>query len=127
MKTFIRYITFPLIVGILIFIATCVLGPSDIPDMPEGVPWDKLVHFAMFFLLSSVSIYDYYRLHNGSPNTFRWLFWGFVLPIVYGGIIEILQGRYFSRSCDIYDWLADVMGSLVATILFVTILRKRNK
>ena len=126
MKTLLRYTILPIIIVLLIFIGTCIIQPSDIPDMPEGFQWDKLVHFGMFFLLSGVSMYDYFRLHDGSPNIFRWIFWGFVLPVIYGAVIELLQENFFSRSAEIRDWYADILGSLTATVLAIIILRKRS-
>lgn len=126
MKTLLRYTILPLLIGILIFIGTCIWQPEQMPEMPEGFPWDKLVHFGMFFLLSAVSMYDYHRLHNGKPNIFRWVFWGFVLPVIYGAIIELLQENFFSRSAELGDWIADILGSLTATVLAIIILRKRK-
>lgn len=126
MKTLLRYTILPLLIGILIFIGTCIWQHEQMPEMPEGLPWDKLVHFGMFFLLSAVSMYDYHRLHKGKPNIFRWVFWGFVLPVIYGAIIELLQENFFSRSAELGDWIADILGSLTATILAIIILRKRK-
>lgn len=127
MKTLLRYTLLPIFIGILIFVGTCIIKPSQIPEMPEGIQWDKFVHFGMFFLLSAVSMYDYFRLHNGRPNTLRWIFWGFVLPVIYGGVIELLQENFFSRSAELQDWIADIIGALTATVLALIILRKRTK
>ena len=91
MSTFLRYTFLPLLISLVIFIGTCLIQPAHVPEMPPGVPWDKLVHFGMFFLLSAVTLIDYYRLHKGSPHPFRWVFWGFIVPVIYGGVIELLQ------------------------------------
>lgn len=128
MKNYLRYIFFPLFIGFLIFVVTCLWSGSSIPRMPEGVPWDKLVHFGMFFTLSAVSYFDYYRLHDGNPIKLRWLFWCFLLPVVYGGVVEILQYEFIpSRSGDWMDFWADMLGSLSATALaFIYLSRKRK-
>lgn len=126
MKILIRYTFLPLLTGLLIFIATCLIGSSSIPDMPGKIAWDKLVHFFMFFFLSMVSLVDYFRLHKGAPRFIRWIFWGFVLPVLYGGIIELLQKYFFpSRSAEWADWGADILGSLIAT--FVVVLLSKRK
>jgi len=128
MSTFLRYMFLPLLVGFIIFIGTCVIGPEAVPDLPSPLPLDKFAHFGMFFLLSAVSLLDYYKLHNESPPAFRWIFWGFVIPVIYGGVIEILQKYFFtSRSAEAADWIADILGTAVATFLVITFLRKRNK
>lgn len=127
MKTIIRYITLPLLIVLLIFIATCLITPEQVPDMPKGVAWDKLVHFGMFFVLSAVSLYDYFRLHKGSPSILRWTFWGLIVPIFYGGVIELMQMYFFNyRGAEWGDWIADILGSLTAFIMVIIILKKRK-
>ena len=127
MKSLLRYIFLPLLIVILIFIATCLISSPEIPDMPEGIPWDKLAHFGMFFLLSSVSLIDYFRLCKGNPPLLRWLLWGFFVPVFYGGVIELLQKYFFVfRSAEWADWIADILGSLVATVIVIIFLKKRR-
>lgn len=120
MKTLLRYTFLPFLTVLIIFIATCLLTPTNMPSMPEGLPWDKLVHFGMFFTLSAVSLIDYYRMHSGTPSKIRWIFWGFVIPVIYGGVIELMQKYLFaSRSAEFADWIADILGSLIATVVIV--------
>lgn len=127
MKSLLRYIFLPLLIVILIFIATCLISSSQIPALPGGIPWDKLVHFGMFFILSAVSLFDYYKLCKGNPPILRWIFWGFLVPVFYGGVIELVQ-KYFvvSRSAEWGDWIADILGSLVATVIAIIFLNKRR-
>lgn len=128
MKRYFRYISLPLFVVLLIFIGTCILTGSNLPEMPEVIPWDKIVHFGMFFILSGVSLIDYYRLHNGNPIKIKWLFWGLVVPILYGAAIELMQKYFFTaRSAEWGDFIADVLGSLSATIIvFIYVNRKKD-
>lgn len=127
MNKLLRYTLLPLLVCFIIFIGTCIIKPSQVPEMPSGVQWDKLLHFGMFFLLSAVSLIDYYRLYKGNPHPFRWVFWGFIVPVAYGGIIELLQLYAFSsRSAEWGDWVADILGSLSAALLIIIFLKKRD-
>ncbi|MCE5204553.1 MAG: VanZ family protein [Porphyromonadaceae bacterium] len=127
MKLLLRYTFLPLITGFIIFFATCLVSPSQVPDMPDDVPWDKLVHFGMFFFLSAVSLVDYYRMHKGNPAVFRSILWGFLVPVLYGGAIELLQKYFFPpRSAEWGDWIADILGSLTAVILIIIFFRKRR-
>lgn len=87
--------------------------------MPLLLPWDKVVHFGMFFVLSFVNFIDYYKLCDGKPPMLRWIMWGFVVPVLYGGIIEILQERYFGRCGDLLDFVADALGSASAMVLII--------
>ena len=127
MKALLRYTFLPLLTVLIIFIATCLITPSQMPGMPEGFPWDKVVHFGMFFFLSAVSLIDYYRMHKGNPPTLRWIFWGFFIPVLYGGGIELLQKYFFaSRSAEWGDWIADILGSLAATVVLIIFFKKRR-
>lgn len=117
MLSILRYMFFPALVCVLIFVGTCLLRPTDVPDLPAFLPWDKVVHFGMFFLLSAVSLIDYYLLHDKQPRLYRWLFWGLIVPIIYGGIIELLQKHVFVyRSGDIWDFVANVLGAICGTV-----------
>lgn len=128
MATLLRYMFLPLVVGFFIFVVTCLIGSDNVPDMPPGIAWDKLAHFGMFFILSAVSLFDYYKMHNGHPFIFRWILWGFVIPVVYGGGIELLQKYLFtSRSAEWGDWIADMLGSMVATLFAIIYLQKSKK
>ena len=128
MNNHLRHIFLPVFVGFVIFAGTCLLNSSDVPEMPQGIPWDKVAHFGMFFVLSAVCLFDYYRLHNGSPNLIKWMGWGFLLPVLYGGAIELMQKYFFpSRSAEWGDFIADVLGSFFAAcIAIIYLIRKRS-
>ena len=128
MNSYIRYTLIPGIVALLIFYLTCIVNVDSIPVPKKIFQFDKVAHFGMFFFLSLVIYFDYYRLHNGKPKMYKWLFLGLIVPIIYGGVIEILQEKYFGRSGDVMDFVADALGSLTATaVLFFYIRRKRKR
>lgn len=125
MNSYLRHILLPAIVGLVIFTVTCLISSNDVPDLPKIVAWDKIVHFGMFFLLSAVALFDYFRLHQGKPKMSRWIFWGFVLPVIYGGIIELMQKYFFvSRSAEWGDFIADILGSGTALIIALFLYNK---
>ena len=125
MNNYLRHILLPAVVGAVIFVGTCLINPNDVPNMPQGIQWDKIVHFGMFFVLSAVSLFDYYRLHNGKPRLLRWILWGFVVPVMYGAIIELMQKYIFqSRSAELADFIADVLGSLTALLIALFLYKK---
>lgn len=128
MSRFFRHLLLPVFIGLVIFVLTCLLTPNEIPEMPDIIPWDKLAHFGMFFVLSVVCYYDYFQLNDGNVRKGRWIFWGFVIPVLYGASIELLQKYVFtSRSADIVDFLSDMIGSVVASILSIYILDRKQK
>lgn len=117
MRSSIRYIIFPGLIALVIFYLTCIVDVESIPVPEKVFQYDKLVHFAMFFALSAAVFIDYYLKHKGKPNGYRWLLFGLVIPVIYGGLIEIAQENFFARSGDLYDFIADAMGSMSATII----------
>jgi VanZ family protein len=57
-----------------------------------------------------------------------WIFWGFVMPVLYGGVIELLQSKVFIyRSGELLDFVADALGSLCALILALIILKRKPR
>ena len=117
MRSSIRYIIFPGLIALVIFYLTCIIDVDSIPVPEKVFQYDKLVHFAMFFALSAAVFVDYYLKHKGKPNGYRWLLFGLVIPVIYGGLIEVAQENFFARSGDLYDFIADAMGSMSATIV----------
>ena len=123
-----HYALIPALIGALIFVATCLWTPSNLPPLSSDIPWDKVVHFLMFLILSGASLIYYYKLHRSKPLVWKWIFWGFIVPIIYGGIIELMQGRIFpGRSSELADFVADVLGSTTAMLFAFYYYRKSKK
>ncbi|OJV39103.1 MAG: hypothetical protein BGO33_14185 [Bacteroidia bacterium 43-41] len=128
MNRYLRHILLPFFVGFAIFAVTCLLSSDDVPQLPPIIAWDKVAHFGMFFVLSAVSLFDYFQLQNGHPKMGRWIFWGFVLPVMYGAAIELMQKYFFrSRSAEMADFIADVLGSLIALLIALFLYKKFRK
>ena len=127
MRSSIRYIILPAIIAFTIFYFTCLVNVESIPSSVQFFQFDKVAHFGMFFVLSGAIYFDYYRLHKGAPNKFRWLLFGLIIPIIYGGVIEIVQEHFFLRSGEWLDFAADSLGSLCATgIAFIYLSRRKQ-
>ena len=112
-----RYLWPPLIVASIIFYLCCLITPSDIPsvEIVFFIPTDKLVHFIMFFGLSGVASVNYILVRKGNIIILKLIALAILVPILYGGLIEIIQKEYIDgRSGDWYDFLADALGSLAS-------------
>lgn len=87
----------------------------DVPDfkLPDFDLKDKVMHGGAYVVLSLIICFELYRQ--------RYLFrekkmvaWSIGFPILYGGLIELLQENFFPpRSGEWSDWLADIIGALV--------------
>ena len=45
----------------------------------------------------------------------------------YGGLIEVLQFKYFNRGGDWWDLFADVLGGVVGCLLYPTAKKQKDK
>lgn len=97
---------------------------TPLPQL-DGLPGnsDKALHLAGYaglaFLLSlRLSALPAFRLH-----TIRILGIAFALSLFYGAADELLQIPV-GRHCDIYDWLADVVGTTIGLACFVAVRRQ---
>lgn len=69
----------------------------------------------MYFGLSGATALFYVFDKRGDINIRKMLIGAIFLPIIYGGLIEIIQWKLFPpRSGDWFDFLADALGSLSA-------------
>ncbi|MEI8085197.1 MAG: VanZ family protein [Paludibacter sp.] len=101
------------------FVIVCILylsfaPPSTFKKIPTFDNEDKLVHLLMYAGLSAMLIFDF-RNHKKENNICS----SFVLacllfPAFLGGLIEILQPRYFApRTGSWGDFIADILGVFV--------------
>lgn len=120
LKKIFKYTWPPAIIAVIIFYLCCLIPARDIPEVEINffIPTDKIVHFLMYFGLSIVASFNYIYDKKGHIIILKLIAFAILVPIIYGGLIEIIQAEYFpERSGDWYDFLADVLGSL-ATLPF---------
>ncbi|MCT4589260.1 MAG: VanZ family protein [Carboxylicivirga sp.] len=105
-------------ITILSLINTKNLSPIDLPRIPH---MDKIVHFLMYFGLAFVFMFEYYIHHH---KTIRNITKILILPLMYGGLMELLQLTLTSYRCgNWWDMLANTSGILAA---FFAVLILRN-
>ena len=115
MLKYLKYTWIPLIISLIIFYLCCLIPTDDVPDVEFDffIPTDKLVHFIMYFGLSGATALYYIYDKKGQINIPKMMLWAILCPIIYGGLIEIIQWQFFyPRSGDWFDFLADALGSL---------------
>ena len=82
---------------------------------------DKYVHMLMFLVLTWTLLWDsetleWYRSGNGNSGRKVWKWWliALIFPMIYGGLIEVLQEKYFfPRTGEWLDWGADCIGGVL--------------
>ena len=93
--------------------------------LPTFVGADKWVHLIMYTLLGAVATYDSIRIQLSG-----WRLWlvAILLPILFGGIIELVQEQWFApRSGEWIDWLADGIGVIIGSTAILIINRLHHK
>ena len=115
---FIKKYFLSIIVTIVIFyLSTASPSALPLPEMPKIEGFDKIVHMLMYAVLALVLVLETTRRNNLGYYSLVILF-----PILYGGLLEILQHYFFPpRTGDWFDFLANTIGVLIgfamATVL----------
>jgi len=109
----------------LIFIGSALSGDTLHGIKLINIPgFDKLIHFTWYFVLFLFL----------AAGVFKWkgktslsnLFIILVLCVIYGGLLEFLQGNVFiKRSEDINDFVANSAGAIIGSVLFQFFYRRK--
>ena len=107
--------SFPLTWLAVIVIWVGCMMPADKIEIPLSFPsWDKLVHSALFLVLCLVFWVEN-RLAKPENKVEKLWLWGFLLPVLMGGAIELAQAYLTeTRAGDWWDFAADALGVVVA-------------
>lgn len=123
-------VRFFLIIAVVytLLITTLSLIPLGKISVGGFSPTDKMMHGVAYFILT-LSWLFYYLMKKLENNDYKWKFFNIsVLVIVFGMLIEVLQGTLTSyRQPDWADILANSIGVLVAflfCILFLNFLKR---
>ncbi|MBK9422063.1 MAG: VanZ family protein [Flavobacteriales bacterium] len=101
----------------VILVLTLMPG-NDVPKWPwaELIHLDKIVHFVLFGVLAWLTAGVF--IHRNSMEPQRAVLIALVLAVLYGGLIELMQGWMdMGRSADVWDLMVDAMGASVALLL----------
>lgn len=102
--------------AIIIFILCAVPGEA-IPNPHFHIPHlDKVVHFGMFFIMSLLLWCGFEKSTAFSGKKICGI--AILTAFIYGGLIEILQQKFFNRNGDLADLAADVAGGIVGCLCY---------
>ena len=112
------------IVWALLIFYFCTIPSSKIPGFK--IPHlDKVAHFGFFFVQSILlSLLFNFQTRK---SYFQIILLSTMLAFIYGGLIEILQSKFFNRAGELYDLIADILGGFVGAMIYPTILRIYRK
>lgn len=84
---------------------------------------DKPVHFAMYAILTVAILMD----RRNSITKPLWFLLAPLIAMVYGGAMEIMQHFLGYRSCSLYDFIANDIGSVIGLLIFALFHRLLRK
>ncbi|UTW68144.1 VanZ family protein [bacterium SCSIO 12643] len=94
------------------------LPGSNFPKM-QITNLDLVIHFFFYSTFSFLLILGNVRQTQFDVLKESPVFWGLIVSIFYGGMVEIIQGTEFvSRSTEFSDFIANSVGSIIGWILF---------
>ena len=114
----------------IIVIGTWILCFMTIPETPlSSVRFiDKWTHSLIYLVLGlSISLEYLRNTKHASPKFI--VVWVWLIPIIMGGLIEILQSYCTNgnRSGEWLDFFADAIGSTMAMLIGILLVRYRTK
>jgi len=103
----------PTILWALFIFIMCTIKLGKVEASPLFFPgFDKLVHCGFFLVFVIFYSNGVIRQHNYALLPFKYIALVFVLAIIYGGSIELLQWLVFTwRDGDWNDLFADTVGA----------------
>lgn len=114
----------------IIVIGTWILCFMTIPETPlSSVRFiDKWTH-SLIYLVLGLSISLEYLRNTKQPSPKFIIVWVWLIPIIMGGLIEILQSYCTNgnRSGEWLDFFADAIGSTIAVLIGILLVRYRAK
>lgn len=112
MRKWLNYIPSIVVAGLILYLSLLRQLHVELPKL--AIPHvDKLVHCLMYCCFAAVLTSDLKRGNEIKNN--KWIaLVSILVPIVYGGIIEILQEQFFyPRTGEWLDWVADIIGTIL--------------
>lgn len=114
----------------IIVIGTWILCFMTIPETPlNSVRFiDKWTH-SLIYLVLGLSISLEYLRNTKQPSPKFIIVWVWLMPIIMGGLIEVLQSYCTNgnRSGEWLDFFADAIGSTIALLIGILLVRYRAK
>lgn len=108
------YLLSILVSALLVYLSF--FDPSGL-KMPSIPHYDKWIHAVMYSGVSAVYWFEWLRAHrNAGKMTMRGMLFCFIIPIIIGGLIEIVQEFFAAtRGAEWMDFVSDIIGAAVGT------------
>ena len=97
--------------------------------MKPELSLDKVAHLLMYLAFAFITLWGYRLPYRERGKAFRskalWI--TLLVSVSFGALTELMQEFFIpSRFGSVYDWIADVIGSILGVTLFYFLYKKRN-
>lgn len=123
MKNFFKY-HFGFIAWLLVIFIQSSFSALTLPPV-EIISIDKVVHMGVFGLLMFLCYISIVHLQKQNIFSEKPLMWSAIFCIVYGASDEFHQMFVLNRSAEVQDWVADVLGVIIACLIINYFLKKK--
>jgi len=100
----------------VILVLICIPG-KDLPKVNwlDNIDFDKIVHIGVFGILTVLFCFPFYKTYFTKSRKILYFIIIALLVILWGFTTELIQ-KYFieGRTYDLFDWLADSIGAIIA-------------
>jgi len=119
----VQLVYIPLVIYWIILFTATTLPVKELPSFGIG---DKFNHFFAYFVLS-VLLFLLFTYQRRSIMLFKYALFATVIIVSFYGIAdELHQILIPGRSAEVYDWIADFLGSITGTSLISYLKNKLN-
>jgi len=91
----------------------------------EVISADKVIHMGVFALLTALCYISLIHIEKQNMFSAKPLMWSFIICVLYGASDEIHQYFVPNRSAEAGDWIADVLGVIIAVLLIKYFLQNK--
>lgn len=106
-------------IGWAIIVAILILLPGDeLPDTGDIPGLDKVAHVGVFTILSLLGAIGAMKHKTASSLKMNAIFFSLISCIIYGIVLELIQGTVPDREFDLYDILANIGGVFLGMFAF---------
>lgn len=105
------------------------LPGSCFPKVKPIIGLDKIAHMIMYLGFAYITLWGYRKPYqeNGKAYQRKALWLVLAISIGFGALTEIMQETLVpSRTGSVYDWIADVIGSILGVAIYYFFHRSGN-
>lgn len=116
----------PAILWLLAILVATLTPGEQLPETPDVIGFDKLVHFSLFFILTFLWYRAGVKNRKEKLNKRNFITNYLVFGIGIAILVEYLQQFIPGRSFDWWDMVANIAGGAIGTVCFYILYRKQS-